>query len=88
MARGEGWFSPKIAVQIAAWGRGENRYGLTTRELDLLRLLVEGKGNREIAKALDISEKTVEKYLSGLFTKLRVTSRVEAAVLAVREGLV
>jgi DNA-binding NarL/FixJ family response regulator len=51
-------------------------------------LVVEGKTNQGIGLALGISEKTVEKYLEAVFSKLSVTSRVEAAVLAVREGMV
>ncbi len=50
--------------------------------------MVDGNTNQGIGVALGISEKTVEKYLESIFTKLDVSSRVEAAVLAVREGLV
>jgi DNA-binding NarL/FixJ family response regulator len=60
---------------------------LTPREIEVLRQVVDGKTNQEIAFALGISEKTVEKHLEGVFTKLGVTSRVEAAVHAVREGM-
>jgi DNA-binding NarL/FixJ family response regulator len=56
--------------------------------MDVLRLVVEGKTNQNIGALLGISEKTVEKYLYAIFNKLEVTSRVEAAVYAVREGLV
>lgn len=88
--KGEGWFSAKVAAQIAAWARGEQteRLGLTEREIEVLRLVVAGKANKEIALAVNISEKAVEKRLSELYAKLNVASRVEAAVLAVREGLV
>lgn len=92
-ARGEAWFSPSIAAHLAAWARGERRAsasplaGLTGREREILRLVAAGKANKEIAVALKLSEKTVEKHLTDLFAKLGVTSRVEAAVLAVREGL-
>jgi len=61
---------------------------LTEREREVLRLVVAGKTNQQISAALEISEKTVEKHLRGLFAKLGVASRVEAAVLAVREELV
>ena len=61
---------------------------LTARELDVLALLVTGKSNQEIATALTISEKTVEKHLHSLFVKFDATSRVEAAVYAVQQGLV
>ncbi|MEW5720781.1 MAG: response regulator transcription factor [Chloroflexota bacterium] len=91
-AQGEGWFSPIVAAQVAAWARGEKSPSpiaeLTERERQVLRLVAAGKMNKEIGVTLGISEKTVEKYVSDLFAKLNVTSRVEAAVLAVREGLV
>jgi DNA-binding CsgD family transcriptional regulator len=60
---------------------------LSPREVEVLRLVVEAKTNGEIAIKLGISEKTVEKHLETMFRKLGVVSRVEAAVLAVREKL-
>ena len=91
VAHGEqGWVSRKIAAQMVTWMRGdeEGEVKLTPREMDVLRLVVEGKTNQNIGVLLGISEKTVEKYLYAIFNKLEVTSRVEAAVYAVREGLV
>jgi DNA-binding NarL/FixJ family response regulator len=91
VARGEkGWVSRKVAAQITNWmGNGrQERSGLTARELEVLEAVVEGKTNQEIGLSLGISEKTVEKHLEGIFAKLDVASRVEAAVYAVREGLV
>jgi DNA-binding NarL/FixJ family response regulator len=57
---------------------------LTERDLELLRLLGEGRTNREIAQAVFLSEKTVKNYLSRLFRKLGVRSRTEAALLSSR----
>jgi DNA-binding NarL/FixJ family response regulator len=89
VARGErGWVSRQVAAQMATWTQKEESTALTGREMDVLRLVVEGKTNQEIALALGISDKTVEKHLEGVFAKLSVSSRVEAAVHAVREGLV
>jgi DNA-binding NarL/FixJ family response regulator len=89
VARGErGWVSRQVAAQMATWTQKEESTALTGREMDVLRLVVEGKTNQEIALALGISDKTVEKHLEGVFAKLGVSSRVEAAVHAVREGLV
>jgi len=90
VARGErGWVSRQVAAQMATWTQKEmGSTRLTGREMDVLRLVVEGKTNQEIALALGISDKTVEKHLEGVFAKLGVASRVEAAVHAVREGLV
>jgi DNA-binding NarL/FixJ family response regulator len=90
VARGEqGWLSRRVAAQMAAWAQEElERTDLTKRELEVLALVVEGKTNQEIGRALGISDKTVEKHLEGIFGKLGVASRVAAAVQAVRDGLV
>jgi len=61
---------------------------LTARELAVLQLLAAGKSNREIAQALGISRKTVEKHVGNLYTKLGINSRAQAAMWAAREGLV
>ena len=88
--RGEhGWVSGRVAAQMAEWA-GQKRARikkLTLHEAEELRLVVAGKTNREIALALGISEKMVEKHLQAVFEKLGVASRIEAAVLAVRESL-
>jgi DNA-binding NarL/FixJ family response regulator len=91
VAQGQGgWLSRSIAARVASWmqdGRTD-KVVLTQREKEVLRLVVDGKTNQAIAADLVISEKTVEKYIRSLFTKLNVNSRVEAAVYAVREGLI
>jgi len=86
----QGWVSRRVAAQMSVWMREEEQDStkLTNRELEVLQLVVEGKTNQGIGLALGISEKTVEKYLEAVFGKLGVSSRVEAAVFAVREGLV
>jgi DNA-binding NarL/FixJ family response regulator len=61
---------------------------LTARELDVLRLLVEGKSDREIGEALFIGTRTVQTHVANLFAKLGVNARAEAAAVAVRRGLV
>ena len=61
---------------------------LNARELDVLRLLAEGLSNADIADRLHLSKGTVQNYVSGIFTKLDVTDRTQAAVLALRHGLV
>ena len=89
VARGEqGWVSRRVAAQMSSWMREDDkdRRGLTAREIEVLQAVVAGKTNQEIGLSLGISEKTVEKHLEGVFAKLQVASRVEAAVRAVREG--
>jgi DNA-binding NarL/FixJ family response regulator len=90
--QGGTWLSQSISDKLVQWSTGERQSGisaeLTSREIDVLRLLIAGRTNQEIGGQLAISEKTVEKHLREIFIKLGVTSRVEAAVRAVRENLV
>ncbi len=88
VARGEkGWVSRRVAAIMSAWTHTDEitSKSLTPRELDVLKWVVKGKTNQEIGMELGISQKTVEKHLESVFAKLKVTSRVEAAVLAVQE---
>lgn len=61
---------------------------LSEREREVLRLLANGLGNSEIAQTLFLSEGTVKNYVSVIFSKLGVTDRTQAAILAIRTGLV
>jgi DNA-binding NarL/FixJ family response regulator len=61
---------------------------LTSRELDVLRLVAAGKPNKQIAAELAISERTARTHVSRILRKLRLSSRTQAALWAVREGLV
>lgn len=63
-------------------------HSLTEREFDVLRLLVEGMNNTEIAGRLYISPNTVKSHMRGLMSKLAVSDRVQVAVKALRAGLV
>jgi len=60
---------------------------LTPRELEVLRLIAQGLRNREIARKLVISEKTVSNHVSNIFTKLQVADRVQAIIRAREAGL-
>ncbi|MCB0111048.1 MAG: response regulator transcription factor [Caldilineaceae bacterium] len=88
VARGEeGWMSRRAVAQMNSLvHREENDDALTPREQEVLQLVAAGKTNQEIARALQISESTVEKHVGAIMTKLQVSSRVEAAVQAVRKG--
>jgi DNA-binding NarL/FixJ family response regulator len=91
VARGEyGWISRRVAAQMSGMLRDlrlDQAHALTPREKEVLRGVLDGKTNKEIGVKLAINEKTVEKHLENVFKKLKVASRVEAAVLAVREGM-
>jgi DNA-binding CsgD family transcriptional regulator len=63
-------------------------YGLSLRELEILRLLVEGHSNRAIGALLSVSQRTVENHVRHILTKLDLESRTAAATFAVRNGLV
>ena len=61
---------------------------LTSRELEVLRLVAHGKSNRDIAGELFISENTVKNHIRNILEKLQMKSRMEAAMFAVRSKLV
>jgi DNA-binding NarL/FixJ family response regulator len=61
--------------------------GLSNRELEVLRLLTQGRTNREIAETLTLSEKTVARHLTHIFTKTGVENRAGAVAFALRHGL-
>ena len=65
----------------------EVRDELTSREIDVLELVAEGKTNKEIASTLVIAENTVKIHLRNILEKLHLQNRIQAAVYAVRQGL-
>jgi DNA-binding CsgD family transcriptional regulator len=71
---------------LTATLKGARRAALTEREREVLRYVAQGASNREIAAALGISVNTVAQHISHLLGKLGCTSRVEAAVHAVKAG--
>jgi len=82
---GKTYLAPAAAAKLA---EGVTRVQLTPRELASLRLMADGKSNKEIANELGISDRTVKTHLGHLFEKLGVTSRTEAVKIATRRGLV
>ncbi|MGC1550994.1 MAG: response regulator transcription factor [Rhodanobacter sp.] len=82
---GEICIPPVLVAKLAA---GMSSETLTSRELDVLKLLVRGKSNKEIGTGLFISETTVKSHLRSVFAKLHVLSRTEAITVACRRGLV
>lgn len=82
---GKTYLAPAAAAKLA---EGVTHVQLTPRELSTLRLMADGKSNKEIASELGISDRTVKTHLGHLFEKLGVTSRTEAVKVATRRGLV
>jgi DNA-binding NarL/FixJ family response regulator len=95
-AAGESLISPRIATKLldhvrtaSADGRYEESGArLSNREIEILRLIADGKENKEIAQELFISPQTVKNHISNILTKLQIENRIQAAVYAVRNRLV
>ncbi len=97
VSRGEVGLSPSMLAKILSeFQRPEPsaaegdlmQESLTPRELDVLQQVAGGASNREIAEALSITDNTVKKHLQSILAKLHLQNRVQAAVYAVREGMV
>jgi DNA-binding NarL/FixJ family response regulator len=89
--RGELQIDPVVARRVMSSfqkPRDDPISELTSRELDVLRLVAAGKPNKQIAAELAISERTARTHVSRILRKLRLSSRTQAALWAVREGLV
>ena len=96
VASGESWVAPRVAGTLLARVREASEPAadampaaeLTEREQQILRLIAEGKDNAEIGQELYISPRTVKNHVSSLLAKLQIENRIQAAVYAVRRGLV
>jgi DNA-binding NarL/FixJ family response regulator len=95
-ANGEVLISPRMAARLVGHLRrsgNENaaaaaiRAVLSDRELEVLKLLAQGKENADIAAVLHVSPKTVKNHISSILEKLHIENRIQAAVVAVRSGL-
>ena len=90
--QGEPSLEPAIARKLLAElssppQKPLTRDPLTARELDILRLVAQGKSNKEIAGQLVIAEETVHAHVSNILSKLHLASRTQAALYALREGI-
>lgn len=99
VAGGKPWLQPEIAQRLIHFATGKPpatpRSGLdslveplTSREIDVLKLLAGAATNREIARSLRISPRTAETHLANIYGKLGVRGRTEAMLWAIREGIV
>lgn len=83
------YYQNELAEQIVRKNRVEGKVGgLTKRELEVLGNLTMGMYNKEIAIRLEISERTVKNHVANIFKKIGVADRTQAAVFAIRNGLV
>ena len=77
----------KLMQEVASSQRRSAPGELTERELDVLRHIAKGMSNREIARALVVTEKTVKTHVSNILAKLHLADRTQAALYAVRRGI-
>ena len=96
-AAGESLISPQIASKVLRRLRSQTshvdaaetiRTELSDREIEVLKLIANGKDNAQIAAELFISPKTVKNHISNILMKLQIDNRIQAAVYAVRSGIV
>lgn len=88
-AKGEVRLHPKAQKRLIREVRTpEMRESLTERETDTLRLVAKGLSNKEIAKELEVYEVTVKTHVSSVLSKLHLSSRTQAALFALKEGIV
>lgn len=98
VADGVGWLDPAIAKKVlqtsvqhtpaTAAPKTPSKYHLSARELEVLTLVVEGLSNQEIGSKLFLSPETIKSHMRKVFEKLLVADRTQAAVKALREGII
>jgi two-component system response regulator DegU len=94
VASGSSYADPRIAGSLLSRrstggnARHAENHELSARESEIIRLIANGLSNREISLRLGLSEKTVKNHISRIFSKLNISARTQAAVYAIRTGLV
>jgi DNA-binding NarL/FixJ family response regulator len=92
IAGGGTYVDPRIAGDVLSRRANSKRrnpmFELTAREHEVMRLIAQGLSNREISERLNVSDKTVKNHVSHIFSKLNIATRSQAAVHAVRVGLI
>ncbi len=94
VAAGQSFIPPSLTTKVfqelnrLSGLKDHNNYGLTKRELDVLKEIAHGLSNKEIADKLYISEKTVKNHLTNIFQKLGVNDRTQAALFTIKHNLV
>lgn len=99
VADGAAWIDPGIAQKIISVLSSSDSHGgdsndlhkstvLSPREIDVLRLLIDGASNREMADQLKLTPETIKSHMRNIMSKLKVADRTQAAVKALKEGLI
>ncbi len=84
VARGETYLDPRVASRVVALSRAPR---LSPREREVLRLMMDGRSNKEIAAALKVTERTVKFHVTAIFNKLGAENRAQAVSIAHQKGL-
>jgi DNA-binding NarL/FixJ family response regulator len=87
-ARGESYLSPAVASRLVDQVRAPDQDALSPREVEVLTLVAQGSANKEIARALRLSEATVKSHLLHIFEKLGAADRTHAVTIALRRGII
>ncbi len=89
VAEGGTWFSSSISERLnrRRTAAAQQQVELTPREVEVIRMVTEGRTDREMGDALGVSERTIRYHLTGVFNKLGVSSRPEAVARAMEHGL-
>jgi DNA-binding NarL/FixJ family response regulator len=87
VSRGESPIHPRAARTLLGIRAGSSQVQLTSRETEILRLVREGLANKQIARRLEISERTVKAHLTSAFARIGVADRTQAALWVERNGL-
>jgi DNA-binding NarL/FixJ family response regulator len=92
VSAGESYVDPRVAGGLlrrrSSLGSRAEIGELSTREADVIKLIAEGLANKQISARLNLSEKTVKNHISRIFSKLNINARTQAAVHAIKAGLV
>ncbi|HET9029938.1 MAG TPA: response regulator transcription factor [Candidatus Aquilonibacter sp.] len=90
VAKGVSYVDPRVAATYfrRRTDNGNGTSPLSPREIEIIRLVAQGLSNRDIGRRLVVSEKTVKNHISHIFSKLHISTRSQAAVHAIRHGLV
>jgi DNA-binding NarL/FixJ family response regulator len=91
VAGGQSYVDPRVAgglLRKRSQGGKPDIMDLSIRETEVLKLIAEGLANKQISARLNLSEKTVKNHISRIFSKLNISARTQAAVHAIRSGIV